>query len=339
MNEGLAGHLQHPRRSLGNRHRSQAMKFLRLSVEDPARASQNYNWAEQNARQALLHDFTTEENWKILAEIKVLIGDDVGLRALLSDLFAVLGRDPEQIAQLTDVPILDVGMELVEAAFVRDPLNPDVWFDSNDQEGIQSFIDRIALLDLSDPRCNVLFGRRVERMWIDGNDEVCIPLARKLLAQRPQNFEMWINLGRAHERNSSYDEAWLCYDQGQSYAEHTGVRDSFKIRMQSKLDTGEILPWSEPSIDVRDQFLERMQSLARKIKHHDDDDIETSELGEESESVNLDLEQIKAYLSENNFAAAFFLARRIISRGEEWAQPWLDTAKEGLDSQDDIDIP
>ena len=99
MNQGLAGHLQHPRRSLGNRHRSQAIKFLRLSREDPERATQNHNWAEQNARQALLHDFTAEDNWKILAEIKIIIGDDVGLRALLSDLYAVLGRDPEQIAQ------------------------------------------------------------------------------------------------------------------------------------------------------------------------------------------------------------------------------------------------
>jgi hypothetical protein len=339
MNEGLSGHLQHPRRSLGNRHRSQAIKFLRLSREDPERASQNHNWAEQNARQALLHDFTTEENWKILAEIKVLIGDDVGLRALLSDLFAVLGRDPEQIAQLSDVPILDVGIELVDAAFVRDPLNPDVWFESNDNSGIQSFIVRFGLLDLSDPRCNVLFGRRVERMWIDGDDEVCIPLARKLLAQRPQNFEMWINLGRAHERNSAYDEAWFCYDQGQSYAEHTGVRDSFKTRMQSKLDTGEILPWREPSIDVRDQFLERMQSLARRIKIHEGAEIELPQNNEDTEYVNQDLVQITAYLSEHNYAAAFFLARRIISRGEEWAQPWLETAKERLNSQDNVNIP
>ena len=71
MSEGLAGHLQHPRRSLGDRHRSQATKFLRLAQTDPERSIENSEWAEQNARQALLYDFTHPENWRILAEIKV----------------------------------------------------------------------------------------------------------------------------------------------------------------------------------------------------------------------------------------------------------------------------
>ena len=110
MAEGLAGRLQHPRRSLGDRHRTQATKFLRLTESDPERAVENSEWAEQNARQALLYDFTHPDNWRVLANIKVRISDEIGLRALLSDLFAVLGRDPEQVNQLDGVPILDVGM-------------------------------------------------------------------------------------------------------------------------------------------------------------------------------------------------------------------------------------
>ena len=96
MSQGLSGKLQHPRRSLGDRHRSQANKFVKLASSDAARAGDNYGWAEQNARQALLFDFTHPDNWRVLANIKVILNDEIGLRALLSDLFSVLGRDPDQ---------------------------------------------------------------------------------------------------------------------------------------------------------------------------------------------------------------------------------------------------
>ena len=89
MTQGLAGSLQHPRRSLGDRHRSQSVKFLRLAESDSERATENLGWAEQNARQSLLHDFTNPDNWRILAKVKVILADEVGLRALLSDLFSV----------------------------------------------------------------------------------------------------------------------------------------------------------------------------------------------------------------------------------------------------------
>ena len=55
--EGIAASLQHPRRSLGDRHRSQAVKFLKLAESDKERTKENIGWAEQSARQALLHDF------------------------------------------------------------------------------------------------------------------------------------------------------------------------------------------------------------------------------------------------------------------------------------------
>ena len=44
--------LQHPRRSLGNRHRSQAIKYLKI-VNGTESDSTNLGWAEQNARQSL----------------------------------------------------------------------------------------------------------------------------------------------------------------------------------------------------------------------------------------------------------------------------------------------
>ena len=45
--------LQHPRRNLGSRHRSQADRFVKLANKDSDRVDENLAWAEQNAQQAL----------------------------------------------------------------------------------------------------------------------------------------------------------------------------------------------------------------------------------------------------------------------------------------------
>ncbi len=337
MSEGLSGTLQHPRRSLGDRHRSQALKFLNLANSDPSRFDENSDWAEQNARQSILYDFTHEENWRLLANIKLQKSDEMGLRSLLSDLFAVLGRDPEQISQLQDISILEMGVELVDATFSRDPLDPNAWTDRLDDSILSDFIERFDHLDLTDPRCNVLFGRRVERLWPLKGDEMCMPLARRLLSQRPQNHEMWVDLGRAHERSHSYDEAWFCYDQAQSYAPHLLVRDEFKERMDTQLDSGRKIPWSTPSIDVRDQFLERMEHLATQITTGSVEATIT-EISD-VEVVNLDILKLDQLLQSRNFSAAFFLARRLIARGEDWASEYLARAKEGLSESDNVNIP
>ena len=51
--------LQHPRRNLGSRHRSQADRFVKLARTQ--KEDENLAWAEQNAQQAVLYDFTDEE--------------------------------------------------------------------------------------------------------------------------------------------------------------------------------------------------------------------------------------------------------------------------------------
>ena len=336
MREGLAGSLQHPRRSLGDRYRSQANKFLKLADSDPERANENAEWAEQNARQALLHDFTHPDNWRTLAKIKALLADEIGLRALLVDLFSVLGRDPEQVSQLDGVPILDVGSELLEAALTQDHLDPDLWHESISKRDIEFFCDRFGRLDLSDPRCNVLFGRRVERLWDSEGDDICIPLARLLLSNRPQNFEMWADLGRAHERRGSHDEAWFCYDQAQIHGPHLDVRDSFRMRIEAQMETGKKIPWSPPSIEIRDEFLSKMQTLASRF--HSEDNVHEDDTPD-SPTENLDETELNKLLSAREFAAAFFLSRRLLSRGEQWAEPYLEQAKQGLESEDDVHIP
>ena len=336
MSQSLSGQLQHPRRSLGDRHRSQANKFVKLADIDSERSAENFGWAEQNARQALLFDFTHPDNWRVLANIKVQLTDETGLRALLSDLFSVLGRDPEQVTQLEGVAILDVGIELLEAALARDHLDPDLWFKSLDDDGIILFAHRVETLDLSDPRCNVLFGRRIERLWDIHNTALCMKLSRILLSSRPQNFELWLDLARAHERLESYDEAWLCYDQAQTYAPHLDVRDAFRKRMQAQLDSTERLPWKKPTLEARDDFLHRMQKLATTYEKVGRENIVHTEL---DVSVNEDEEHLKLLLKDGNYSAAFFLARRIVTRGEDWADSYLNEAQIGLDISDNVEIP
>ena len=170
--------LQHPRRSLGNRHRSQAQKFLALAQSTPNLSIQNLKWAEQSARQAVLHDFTHEENWRLLAEIKTLAEDEIGLRAVLEDLYAVLGRDPEHLQQLGEVNMLEHGFSLLSASLAADPLDPEYWAQLISSDFLDELENRFFHLDLSDPRANVLFGRRLERVrTID--EELFIRLVRK----------------------------------------------------------------------------------------------------------------------------------------------------------------
>ena len=140
---------------------------------------------------------------------------------------------------------------------------------------------------------------------------MCIPLARMLVANRPQNFEMWIHLGRAHERLEAYDEAWLCYDQAQSHAPHLDVRDSYRARIQKRFETLKSTPWSQPSIQARDDFLQRMQTLAlefneprAKIETVVEDVVETN---------NEELE-LQSLLNREEFSAAFFYSRRLVTR-------------------------
>lgn len=336
MSVGLSGRLQHPRRSLGERHRTQSARFIALADGDESRAADNLAWAEQHARQALLHDFTQEENWHHLGALKVRLADEVGLRSLLGDLFAVLGRDPEQISQLAEIDILSMGCELLNAAFTRDPLEPGEWWTIHGDH-LDAFRERFETLDLTDPRCNVLFGRRLERVKAAGHEELFIPLARKLLSQRPQNHEMWTELGRLHERREEFDEAWFCYDQAQQHAGHLEVREQFRQRMEARLDDGEKRAWSAPPVADRAAFLEKMTRLALRVQ---EPSPSTEEVEQDiEEKVDQDKVELEALLEKGEWQAAFFLARRLITRGEDWATEYLERAQTGLESQDEVHIP
>jgi len=324
--------LQHPRRNLGNRYRAQARKFTTLATQDDSRFDDNMSWAEQSARQAILYDFTDEENWRCLANIKHIRGDSEGLSSVLEDLFAILGRDPEQVDQLKDIDFLKVGLELLEAAFARDPLNPDVWWQQlSSTEGrvgtLNEFVERCKRLDFRDQRANIIFGRRIERIRDSGQTELFIELARNLLAHRPQNHELWLELGRLYERLNKTEEAWICYDHVQTLRDHNNVRDEYMSRLTSKMDGNDKQRWSKPPMSKREDFLSQMVALASRVSMP-----ETPEFIENTEvsSMSKDEQRLLRLLNQNDYSEAFFVARRLVAQGEEWAEEYLNTARQGL---------
>ena len=303
--------LQHPRRSLGNRHRSQAVKFLKISEN-----SENLNWAEQSAKQAVLYDFTNPENWIILTKIKIIKGDIEGIRAVLKELFTILGRDPELLSQLKDINLIKNGMDLLNAGLKVDPLDPDKWAKEvvgNDEE-TQKFKNRVEKLDLRDIRANILFSRRIERLRDFNNEELFIHLSRIILAQRPSNHETWNELGKLHERRGEFDDAWFCYDQAQTYFPTIKVRDRYKKRMEAKMDGGATIPWKEPIVKNRVDFLKKMQDMSTPKNFRGNLEVEQEQL------ENDDYLKITTLRKQGNLSGAFFLARQLAAEGDEEAK-------------------
>ena len=327
--QNSAGTLQHPRRNLGNRHRSQASKFIKLAKKDPENAEQNLAWAEQNAQQSILHDFTDERNWRCLAEIKELRKDGSGLEMVLEDLFVVLGRDPNQLNQLKGVDHLQVGLELLEAAFITDSLDPENWFQSMDESRLQEFSERCKRLDFTDQRTNIIYGRRLEKIRGAGNEALFIDLVQYLLAHRPSNHELWLELGRLHERRNEIDQAWLCYDHVQQIKPTINVRDLFLERLKGAMDGDEQIPWSGPSLDTRSDFLERMQELTQSINSIpiESNNIQSAEVEEEDQQMV----KLRSLLEAGDSAEAFFMARSLVTSGEDWAKEWMTKAQEMMD--------
>ena len=325
--------LQHPRRNLGTRYRSQARKFIKLATLDDSRFTDNIKWAEQSARQAILYDFTDENNWRCLAEIKLILSDYDGLVAVLEDLFSILGRDPEQLEQLKGVEFQQLGLELLEAAITRDPLNPDIWWDrvtsgSDGAESLEEFVERCNRLDFRDSRANIVFGRRIERIRDSGQVELFIKLAHNLLAHRPQNHELWLELGRLYERMNKSDEAWLCYDHVQSLRPQTKVRDDFLARLTGKMDGTKIGSWSRPTVAKRQEFLDQMVSLASRVSKTEEVVISSEPDFRESEPMSNRLDRL---LEQGDFSEAFFVARRLVAEGEDWAVDYMNKARHGFD--------
>ena len=318
--------LQHPRRSLGNRHRSQAEKFLKIS-----QSSENLNWAEQSAKQAVLYDFTNPENWIILTRIKILKGDKEGIRAVLKELFTILGRDPELLSQLKNIDLTKNGMDLLNAGLRIDPLDPDKWAKEvlgNDDE-TEQFKKRVEALDLRDVRANILFSRRIERLRDFDNEDMFMYLSRIILAQRPSNHETWNELGKLHERRGEFDEAWFCYDQAQTYFPTLKVRDRYKERMEAKMDGKANIPWKEPGVKNRVDFLKKMQDMSAPKNFTEN--LE-EEVGEKQLEID-EYQKIANFREQGNLSGAFFLARQLAAEGDENGKILVKEIMEEMDNE------
>ena len=316
----LSESLQHPRRSLGNRYRSQAEKFLRLG-DDVG----NLSWAEQSAKQSVLYDFTNEENWRVLIRIKVLMKDSEGSRSVLSDLFSVLGRDPELMSQLSEIDFVASCEDLLEGAFLSDPLDPDKWWSGicDKPEELRRFSERLRTLDVSDQRSNILYSRRLERLREGGYEDEFLELSRVLLSQRPTNHESWEQLGILYERRQEYDEAWLCYDQANVVYPRSSAREGFKERMEARVGGSAEKPWREPSISDRSQFLTRLGRLSRKEAHDDEKPP--------NDEQDLEVSHLEDLRQQGRETEAFFLARRMAAQGVEGAKELVAEILRDLD--------
>ena len=317
---GLNESINHPRRSLGNRYRTQAKKFLELVYEDEI----NLQWAQKNARQSVLHDFMNDENWKILLEIIILTNDEKAARVLFEDLFTILGRNPEHLSQLDSIDILDSAMKIFESSLLVDPLNPDKWWRSvgNSEKSIKNFVERMKILDLTDYRANILFSRRLERLRKNSHEDVYLELSRLILAQRPNNHEAWNELGRMYERKKEFDLAWNCYDQANTHHPRGKILDMFKERMHSRLDGGEISNWKIPKTTDRVIFLEKMRSLANPRN------LESIEIDQEISEID----KIHIFRSEGRISEAFFMARKMAIEGDEDILEILDELMEEMNN-------
>ena len=312
--------INHPRRSLGNRYRTQALKFLELVDENEL----NLQWAEKNARQSVLHDFMNDENWKVLLKIIILTDDEKAVRALFEDFFTILGRNPEQLSQLDGINILDSAEKIFESTLLVDPLNPDIWWMSvgNSKKTLNNFVKRMKTLDLTDYRANILFSRRLERLRKYSHEDIFLELSRFILAQRPNNYEAWNELGRMYERRQEFDLAWNCYDQANTHYPRGKILDMFKDRMNSRLNGGQISNWNIPKTTDRGIFLDKMRSLATPSNF---------EITEVDDDIN-EIDKINILRSEGRVSEAFFLARNIALEGDEGALQLVNDLMEEMNN-------
>lgn len=149
-----------------------------------------------------------------------------------------------------------------------------------------------------------------------------IELAKHLLAHRPINHELWLEMGRLHERREEMDEAWSCYDQVQQLRPHLAERDRFLARLTGRMDGDEQRPWSGPSVEHRAAFLEGMRSLTQRISLPTEPPAPAEE--NEPSTVHPDEHHLRTLTEQGDLQSAFFLARRLLASGESWAETWLE---------------
>jgi hypothetical protein len=94
-------------------------------------------------------------------------------------------------------------------------------------------------------------------------------------------------------------------------------------------------PWSGPDITKRSTFLQQMESLSQRIsKTPSEADVEDrvaiTDEADQIDKEHPDLNKIKQLLESGNASEAFFIARRLVASGEDWATEWLEKAQQAF---------
>ena len=312
-----------PKKSLGDRYRAQSHKFFKLSLKHTKNNFENLQWAEQSARQSILYDYTNFQNWENLLKIKLKLADETGIYALLEDLLSVLGKDVDFIKQLKKINILPSCADLFNSILKREPLDADIWWDGikSGEYDINEFIERCEKMDFRDRRSNIIFGRRLERLRKNNYYDLFSSLMPYLLAHRPDNFELWIELGKHHESLEEYKNALMCYDQVLEFLPADKNKSRLTSYINNKFNSkNDFLPDKMEYLS----FHNRLRDLASKI-----DRTKTPVLNETVKLDNLEL-KLRELVENNEFQEGFFMARSLISQGEIWARKYFEICKEGL---------
>ena len=143
------------------------------------------------------------------------------------------------------------------------------------------------------------------------------------------NHELWLEMGRLHERRGEIDDAWSCYDHVQQLRPHLNERDRFLERLKGDMDGKEKQPWSGPTIAHRESFLERMQTLTDRVSTPTEEELVHKEDAPETHR-HPDETKLEQLVAQGDHQAAFFLARRLLAGGEAWAEPWLTQIQEAM---------
>ena len=86
-------------------------------------------------------------------------------------------------------------------------------------------------------------------------------------------------------------------------------------------------PWTAPSIEKRSQFLEQMMQLSKRISTLTEAPQMEQTVEVEAVKENQDMVRLQSLMEAGDASEAFFLARRLVSQGEEWAEEWVQKAK------------
>tara|TARA_B100001027_G_C16126026_1_gene267074 strand:- start:339 stop:623 length:285 start_codon:yes stop_codon:yes gene_type:complete len=94
------------------------------------------------------------------------------------------------------------------------------------------------------------------------------------------------------------------------------------------MDGTKIGSWSRPTVAKRQEFLDQMVSLASRVSKTEEVVISSEPDVQESEPMSNRLDRL---LEQGDFSEAFFVARRLVAEGEDWAVDYMNKARHGFD--------